>query len=180
MIRLNDWRLRALEHLRAAQGWLKKAERSFDEKKTIRGELNLMLAEAELRKVQERRTSQNRIRCALYRHGSAFVCAVLLVGVGMAFYTATAQDAVVETVESSPPAIIAEPIPTEVTMPSAEEEKAGVPPMAKETQELASVPIGETHSIVYNEIQEPNSRISISQEEMHGLMQAAGRSLRGQ
>lgn len=174
---MNDWRLRALEHLRAAQGWLKKAERSFDEKKTIRGELNLMLAEAELRRVQEKRTSQNRIRCALYRHGSAFVCAVLLVGVGMAFYTATAQDAVVETVESSPPAVIAEPIQTEETMPSAEEEKAGVSPMAKETQE---VPIGETHSIVYNEIQESNSRISISQEEMHGLMQAAGRSLRGQ
>lgn len=178
---MNDWRLRALEHLRAAQGWLKKAEQSFDEEKTIRGELNLMLAKAELKRVQEkRRASQNRIRWALYRHGGAFVCAILLAGIGMAFYTSTFHEDVVEPAGASQEMSVLPSRSAEVLRQVPTEEPSNLPPMAKEKQEIASVPIGETSSIVYNEIQETNSRISISQEEMHGLMQAAGRSLRGQ
>ena len=55
---MSEWKSRVTTHLRSAQGWLSKAEQSFDEQKDIRGELNLMLAQAELKRaLQEYRGS---------------------------------------------------------------------------------------------------------------------------
>lgn len=41
------------EHVRSAKKWLEKAEQSFDSQSDIRGELNLMLAEAEMKNLRK-------------------------------------------------------------------------------------------------------------------------------
>ena len=42
------------EHVRSAKMWLEKAEQSFDRQSEIQGELNLMLAEAEMKNLRKR------------------------------------------------------------------------------------------------------------------------------
>lgn len=64
------------DHVRSAKIWLEKAEQSFNSQSDIQGELNLMLAEAEMKNLRKkkRRTLGKRILA---------VCAVLAcVGVG--------------------------------------------------------------------------------------------------
>ncbi len=41
-------------HIAAAKGWLSQAEESLEQENDIRGDLNLMLAQAELRSAQEK------------------------------------------------------------------------------------------------------------------------------
>lgn len=179
---MKNRRLRVLEHLRAAQSWLSRAERSFDEKKTVRGELDLMLAQAELRRLQERkRDKKTRLRYALYRHGGALLCAVVLVGVGMFCWSSLPK----EPAEVAEVPVSRVAIPNESTESSAD--VAELPtievktvPVSKVTEEVKeSIPIIESQNTAYDNAQ-PISRVSISREEMQELMQAAGRSLRGQ
>ena len=44
-----------LHRVRAVQSWLEKAEASFDKESEIKGELNLMLAEAEMKNLRRHR-----------------------------------------------------------------------------------------------------------------------------
>jgi len=44
------------DHVRSAKTWLEKAEQSFDRQAGIKGELNLMLAEAEMKNLRKKRT----------------------------------------------------------------------------------------------------------------------------
>lgn len=185
MRRLKDWRQRVSEHLRAAQGWLSKAEQSFEEKKTIRGELNLMLAEAELRRAQERKQAgKNRIRYALYRHGGAFLCAVFFIGIGTLCWQAMTPEEV--PVTTSPTQVMTVVQETEETIDKNIVTKSSIievetPSMSNvnKMEEKMATPIVQTHSITHDNTQSA-SRVSISEEEMAGIMQAAGRSLRGQ
>jgi len=57
---------RMSKHVKAAKAWLGKAEQSFDKEQNIRGELNLMLAQAELQRAQESKT-ENQAKCNKYR-----------------------------------------------------------------------------------------------------------------
>lgn len=41
------------QHIRAARDWLGRAESSMDKKNDVRGDLNLMLAQAELQRARE-------------------------------------------------------------------------------------------------------------------------------
>lgn len=41
------------ERVRSARAWLERAEKSFDNKADVRGELNLMLAEAEMKNLRK-------------------------------------------------------------------------------------------------------------------------------
>lgn len=185
MRRLKDWRQRVSEHLRAAQGWLSKAEQSFEEKKTIRGELNLMLAEAELRRAQERKQAgKNRIRYELYRHGGAFLCAVFFIGIGTLCWQAMAPEKM--PVMTSPTQVMTVVQETEetidkniVTNSSAIEVETSSVSNVDRIEEKMATPIVQTQSITHENPQSA-SRVSISDEEMAGIMQAAGRSLRGQ
>lgn len=172
---MSEWKTRTAAHLRAAQGWLSKAERSFDEKKEIRGELNLMLAQAELKRAQEeKRTSKTRFRYACYRHGGALICAMLLFGIGSLIWMGRGADEVKATAPSS------------VQMTAAQQaEPIALQPVVSHSSIAAGgeaqVPRASTTRYeAHNEARQASSAVSLSQEEMRDLMQAAGRSLRGQ
>ena len=47
-------------HLKAAQRWLGQAEKSFEDDCDLRGELDLMLAQAEFQHINELRSTNNR------------------------------------------------------------------------------------------------------------------------
>lgn len=57
---------RMSKHVKAAKTWLGRAEQSFDKDQNIRGELNLMLAQAELQRAQEAKT-ENQTKFNKYR-----------------------------------------------------------------------------------------------------------------
>lgn len=61
-----------VDHVRSAKMWLEKAERSFDSQSDIQGELNLMLAEAEMKNLRKKKkkTSGKRFFVA----GLLFLC----------------------------------------------------------------------------------------------------------
>lgn len=57
---------RMSKHVKAAKTWLCRAEQSFDKDQNIKGELNLMLAQAELQRAQEAKT-ENQAKFNKYR-----------------------------------------------------------------------------------------------------------------
>ncbi|MDF2563951.1 MAG: hypothetical protein K0Q53_346 [Massilibacillus sp.] len=81
MVELKD---RMSKHVKAAKAWLGRAEQSFDKEQNIRGELDLMLAQAELKRAQESRV-ENKKQYNKYRliHSILAACiAGLVVVVG--------------------------------------------------------------------------------------------------
>ena len=171
---MTEQKSRVTTHLRSAQDWLSKAERSFDEQKDIRGELNLMLAQAELKRAQEEKRSAKRsLRYACYRQGGALFCAIVLFGLGsliwMTCATEEADKAVthVQTTETAAPTtlVISEPSSALAT--------------GADGKELMSVK-GKTPYEEYDEAHRNTSATILSQKEKEDLMKAAGRSLRGQ
>lgn len=171
---MSEWKSRVTTHLRSAQDWLSKAERSFDEQKDIRGELNLMLAQAELKRAQEeKRGRKRRLRYTCYRQGGALFCALVLFGLGsliwMTCSTEKADTAVthMQTTEAVVPEtlVISEPS-------SAVSTRRG-------SEETMSVTVKAPYE-EYNEAHRKAPATIFSQEEIKDLMKAAGRSLRGQ
>lgn len=183
---MSEWKSRVTTHLRSAQDWLSKAERSFDEQKDIRGELNLMLAQAELKRAQEeKRSATGRIRYACYRQGGALLCAIILFGLGslvwMARSASDAEQAVTHmqsTAARSTHSVSTETIPVHGTLAVAEMSSL---PVTSEEGKLQPLPVSvETPYEEYNEAHRTPNAAILSQEEMQDLMKAAGRSLRGQ
>ncbi len=170
---MSEWKSRVTTHLRSAQGWLSKAEQSFDEQKDIRGELNLMLAQAELKRAQEeKRGAKRSLRYTCYRQGGALLCAIVLFGLGgliwMNFSAEDADKAVthVQTTE------------TGVSSAMGAEAISALPTGAND-EKLMSVSVKAPYA-EYNEAHRTSSASILSKEEMQDLMKAAGRSLRGQ
>lgn len=67
------------EHISAAKDWLGKAEKSIDDQNDIRGDLNLLLAQAELQKATENKEFRRR-RGVLLK--ALALCAALFIAVG--------------------------------------------------------------------------------------------------
>ena len=65
------------KHVRSAKTWLEKAEQSFDSQADIKGELNLMLAEAEMKNLRKNHAAGQK----LLRIGAALTAVVLAVTV---------------------------------------------------------------------------------------------------
>lgn len=171
---MSEWKTRTAAHLRAAQGWLSRAQRSFDEKKDIRAELDLMLAQAELKRAQEeKRSSKARFRYACYRQGGALFCAVLLFGIGSLIWMGSFGHET--TVPTSSPV---------QTISAQQAESIAHKPIALQSSVAAAdeTLMPRTNAVRYEAHNEAQTApaISLSREEMQGLIKAAGRSLRGQ
>lgn len=72
------------DHVRSAKMWLERAERSFDSQSDIKGELNLMLAEAEMKNLRKKKAGR-RYRPFVTAGVAVIVAAVL----GSAFFMYT-------------------------------------------------------------------------------------------
>lgn len=164
--------------IKSAKQWLTRAEAHFDQNAATRGELDLLLAEAELRSTRENLQSQpGRLKLNVVQQGIAFGLAAVLVavGVGAAWWSQPAR------VESTPPQTVA------VTAPFAEPIRpdqalnisAGI---MQKTETSPSVAVDSTiHGQEVKSVDKLTSREpTVSQDEMKRLIRAAGQSLRGQ
>lgn len=177
-------------HVKAAKEWLGKAEHSFDKEQSIRGELNMMLAQAELKRAQEAKESDIKIKRRnrfIYRCFAASV-AGMLVWIGshtMAEDVPSAANNI--TIKETSP-IVQEMSQTkknaEVAVdvgPKTLEGSSNA--VAAEMQQVErSQPIKKT--IENKQPEQPSvqktEKVEIAPEKMQQLMHEAGKSLRGQ
>lgn len=172
-------------HLSSARQWLSKAEEAFDKDHDVRGELDLFLAQAELRHAQENNRSRRwRFSYPLLQHGLAFglAVAVAAVGIGGAYWLVLGKDKAVPI-----------PLATQTT-PSASTAKNSFVIPAQPVQAQQSLPVPavtvtspQTSPPVKNMNPEPAeapiksnpTEKQLSPDEMQKLIRAAGKSLRG-
>ncbi|GMB01315.1 hypothetical protein [Pelosinus sp. IPA-1] len=183
-----DFKKNIDQHLRSAKGWLTKAEDAFDKERDIRGELDLMLAQAELQHAKEANRSMHwRYKYIVLRHGVALLCAVVMaIGLGGVYWWNHQSENVVPV-----PLVEKANLPVESKIPWNSKAEPS-PPVLKEPEEKAVVkedipPVRKTttNNVVSQTIKsEPSSQgessVSVSPDEMQKLVRAAGKSLRGQ
>lgn len=166
-------------HVKAARDWLQKAEQSFEREDEARGDLDMMLARAELARAAEMKRDRRpgRLR-AWAKEGLAAAAALFLVAAGLFFWQPEAVPAT-----SPPPAQSARPAPeipreraAPLALPGAQEpaaasaREAAVEAVEKEEENRAAVVAEE----------EPQPKVALPDAEMRRLMREAGKSLRGQ
>lgn len=178
-----------VQHLSSAKRWLTKAEEAFGEERDIRGELDLMLAQAELQHVKEvSRSTHWRHKYAAVRHGVALLCAVVMaVGLGGAYWWV-----------SKPQMVVPVPLVEKVSLPMESKiqssSKTGQLPPVPIAQEEGNVARREVtppvQAVTASSVASPQKKaepsqqveasVAISPDEMQKLVRAAGKSLRGQ
>lgn len=77
------------QHITAAKGWLSQAEDSLAQENTIQGDLKLMLAQAELKRAQEKNDKKLCVRWFKRLAPGALACALALGGI---IYAQQAED----------------------------------------------------------------------------------------
>ncbi len=166
--------------VKSARMWLEKAEQSFGNQAELKGELNLMLAQAEMQKLKEQRnTADHRFR----RHGAAILAAFCIVGVFGWHWLQPAEEIspqvqpTTEAVSLLPARDIPAGIKTEVPLPKLvmEQPKAAESAPVAEVQYTASpVPAAPAPSA------EPvTETVRFSNAEINSMVSDAGKVLRG-
>jgi len=171
---MNESTRRVKGRIQAARQWLNQAEEHFGRNAPARGEIDLFLAEAELRSTRETLRPDHRWLTMNWVHqGIAFFLATVLAtaGLGSAWWwwrearTATMPVTAVVTETPVPPA----PVQNIAAAPNQKPEPA--PTAAVETTHAGQE---------VNDADRPAKReTAVSREEMKRLVQAAGQSLRG-
>lgn len=185
------------ECLQAARLWISHAEEAFDKKKDIRGELDLLLAQAELKRVREvKRSCQWRYKYSFLRQITALGLAALMVtaGIGGAYWLinqgekpkAMPQVVVYHDAERGQE-VKSEAEKTEKTVPSAVSQAQIVisPEVNLETPAHQTVS-HEEHQTAITAAQQDKPKENaapdkiVSPDEMQKLIRVAGKSLRAQ
>lgn len=178
-------------HLQSAKAWLDRAEDSFDKDSDVRGELNLLLAQAELQRVREvNRSGRWRWKYPVLKQGLAVSLAVLLAAGG--FYWWDKQSVSVEPVPmAAGERIVTIEKPTALETGRALSPATAVPLVpvaaapAKPSQETEAAERSRTSVTVTTNrpVSTPPSQtkeVRLAPDEMQQLIRAAGKSLRGQ
>lgn len=188
------------EHVRAAREWLGRAEDSLEQEDHIRGDLDVMLAQAELQRAQE--TEEGRVRRRwlgrLLPAGAAALVAALVWGLWPSVPAPLIERPSVmpaaepgEAGSASVPAAAATPMAIEsstVRPMTAEIVPPAVPPMTAEissvVEEPSSVEVPISEAADMEPLPQPSSRVPsrdiLPSRDMQKLMSAAGQSLRAQ
>ncbi|MFC2342629.1 MAG: hypothetical protein ACFNWW_01960 [Negativicutes bacterium] len=188
------------EHVRAAREWLGRAEDSLEQEDHIRGDLDVMLAQAELQRAQE--TEEGRVRRRwlgrLLPAGAAALVAALVWGLWPSVPAPLIERPSVmpaaepgEAGSASVPAAAATPMAIEsstVRPMTAEIVPPTVPPMTAEissvVEEPSSVEVPISEAADMEPLPQPSSRVPsrdiLPSRDMQKLMSAAGQSLRAQ
>lgn len=188
------------EHVRAAREWLGRAEDSLEQEDHIRGDLDVMLAQAELQRAQE--TEEGRVRRRwlgrLLPAGAAALVAALVWGLWPSVPAPLIERPSVmpaaepgEAGSASVPAAAATPMAIEsstVRPMTAEIVPPTVPPMTAEissvVEEPSSVEVSISEAADMEPLPQPSSRVPsrdiLPSRDMQKLMSAAGQSLRAQ
>lgn len=179
-----DLKQNMFRHLSSAKQWLAKAEESFDKDSDIRGELDLFLAQAELQHARE--TSRSRpvwYRRPYFRHILSFAVAAVVCVSGFGGYLMISRN----TAMPIPLAVQeAKPAPAvKITEREAMDTPAKVDtprpalPVAVSTAPAEPVEAPAPRGQASRPTQAAKDNI-VSPDEMQRMVQAAGKSLRGQ
>lgn len=187
------------ERLQSARLWILHAEQSFDKQKDIRGELDLLLAQAELKRVREANQSCRwRYKYSFFCQMAAFFLAVIMVtaGVGGAYWlmkqggnpkaipqtvvynnAGRTQESLIETKTIGQPPL-ENPAVKHQAVPGLE---VAIQPQANQT---VSREVQGTAVTAFHEDKPPKDDVAqnkvVSHSEMQKLIHTAGKSLRGQ
>lgn len=110
------------DHVRSAKVWLEKAEQSFNSQADIKGELNLMLAQAEMKNLRKKKGAT-----AYVKYVAAAILAVGCVA-GVGFWWAWQHEAPQPAVRNLPP-VAEEAAPPAVPPPDTAPAADWVPPI---------------------------------------------------
>lgn len=179
-------------HVRSAKKWLEKAEQSFDNQSTVKGELNLMLAEAEMKNLRKQRGTRSRLRTAAI----GLLCMCCLCGtLWMQRHTEAnrsipiKRQPVVETQTAAMP----EPMPAatqqettmsdtsresdSMTISRREERPVDTPMLQVETDRHVSSEVTTSPPVAHKTV--PPAKPVLTERQMQEAVQDARRSLRG-
>ena len=198
---MNDSKRPFVSNLESAKAWIHQAEQSFGQDADIRGELSLLLAQAELQRVREaNRARQWRWKYPLLRHSLALVLALIAVIGGFYLWDSrtTIQPQPIQQTQQfqqaqptgtavQPQIIQQQPQQVQVQLPV-------VQPQPSAAHSQPPVPLvstaGTTNTVNSLPAAQPSQRetvpanreheIQLSHDEMQKLIRAAGKSLRGQ
>lgn len=178
-----DFKRHMFRHLRSARVWLTRAEESFDKNSKIRGELDLILAQAELQHARETGLSrQERRLFPFLRQATSFVLAAAIIAVGFGAYWGFS-----ERHAAVPIPLAAQEAKVAPMIQNAND--AAVPVQVKDQRPAAPKPTSNTpvETIMPASRPETNVRAQaaekenlLSPDEMKNVIRAAGKSLRGQ
>ena len=164
--------------IQAARQWLNQAEAHFGGNSPVRGEMDLLLAEAELRSTRETlRSGHGWLQWTWIRQGVAFLLAasIAATSLGVAWWW-WQEDRPAPVAATAPvSAAIAPPAPV-LKIATA---SAPVPAPTPAPTPVAAVESTSPGQEVNNADKPANREASVSQDEMKRLIQAAGQSLRG-
>ena len=166
------------KHLKAAREWLTQAEDSFSRDRDVRGELDLFLAQAEMRHAQEtNRSRQWRYRYPLLKQGLAFCLAFAVVsaGIGGAYWNLHRQPQI--TVSAQTASRDNKPVPplqrAEATSVVQSQKPVAAEPLSGQTTVR-----GEAFASMAE--RKADKDVVVTPDQMQDLVRTAGKSLRGQ
>jgi len=187
------------KHVTAAREWLGKAEQSFDQENEIKGDLNVMLAQAELQRAQETKTGRITRIYFWFRTLAAVMTAGIIIAVGWnsLYHTSTTH---LTSQQSTPVQTAAEDqlktdqeiskLPsqqTAVVIPSEQKtiheagEKSNVVPEQKKIVADNTMQQAAVESEVPDKVVVPKeTSMDVPPVKLQLLMRAAGKTLRGQ
>lgn len=190
VVKVNDSKQHFFRNLESAKAWIHQAEQSFGQDADIRGELNLLLAQAELQRVREaNRARQWRWKYPLLRHSLALALALLAIIAGFYLWdNKIASQPQTMTTSTEAVAPIAPP-----PQPMQPPQQAKAPPAVVHPQPVAPpatpgvtakidniLPAAQPPRTEQATPSQPEQEIRLSPDEMQKLIRAAGKSLRGQ
>lgn len=173
-----------VRRVRSVRKWLEKAESSFTSHKDISGELNLIMAQAEMQRLKETDKAGERRRTWGLRVAAFAVAAVLLSGASLFFEAPS-------TAEPAAPIMASSALPRE----EKKETQTIAPAVETAPAEVKENPAAETTSMATDNVTvtEPSTSAApvpapaaaaelpvLTQQEIQSVVGEAGRALRGQ
>lgn len=186
-----DFKRHMFRHLRSAKIWLTRAEESFDNNSKIRGELDLILAQAELQHAKEASLfRQERYHFPLLRQAAPFVLAAAIVAAGFGAYWGLSERHAAVPIPLAAQEAKITPVVQKASDTSAphrvEESRPAISKATSNTPPETSSPayrhesIGAQRPESTGRTQPAEKENLLSPDEMKNIIRAAGKSLRGQ
>jgi hypothetical protein len=179
-----DFKGNMFRHLRSAKVWLTRAEESFDKNSKIRGELDLLLAQAELQHARETGLSRHeRYSMPFVRQATSFVLAAAIVAAGFGAYWGFSERHAAVPIPLAAQEAKATPVVLKAVEPAAapvrvENQRPAIASPTSNPPQEAIMPAKRSEN---NGQQRPAEKESLlSPDEMKDIIRAAGKSLRGQ